>query len=403
MRFRLLIVLIIVSTVTSIAGARPSRNAGRRQPAVEVAPSPLLSASSILRGRYRLVMDAKHASASRGAQANPLGLPVRLIDDVADNDSGVAYIGLGSHAEPEVASEDSLLLDLPAAADDAVFTPQALQSQAVPLDGAAEQAEKPATKKKDPADSRSSFAWIAGTGNQLGMLEWVDRDLAVFDYSLSDRTTMRIEPGFAMRWLTGPTTTDLPPYLFSIPIDIGAGHQISDTWAIDMVISPMWNTDFANKSYTLFRLPWQLVNTFTLDDEWKLVLGVTDLDREDIHYLPVAGVRYKPLDGSKDFNLVFPAPKAAWRMGRDTEGSTWGYIAAELGGGSFSIQRPGAIQDIVTLRDYRLLFGWELRGEKRHATRIEAGWVFGRAVEYASGIGNYNPSQTAIIRLSSDY
>lgn len=403
MRLRLLIVLIVVSTAMSVADARNARSTGRRQLAGDVVGESILSTRSILRGRYRLDVDARRAASTWQRKPNPLGLPALLIDDSADDDSGVAYIGFGSHTEPEVSADDALLPELPAAVDETAFSTQALQSQAVPLDGAAAQAEKPAPKEKDPADSRSSFAWIAGTGNQLGMLEWVDRDLAVFDYSLSDRTSMRIEPGFAMRWLTGPTTTDLPPYLFSIPIDIGAGHQVSDTWSIDMVISPMWNTDFANKSYTLFRLPWQLVNTFTLDDEWKLVLGVTDLDREDIHYLPVAGIRYKPLDGSKDFNLVFPAPKAAWRMSRDTEGSTWGYVAAELGGGSFSIQRPGAIHDIVTLRDYRLLFGWELRGEKRHATRIEAGWVFGRAVEYASGVGNYNPNQTAIIRLSSDY
>lgn len=401
MRVRLLIVLIVVSTATSMVHARAPSTINRRSTSISLATDSILPASSILRPRYRLAADPKPTRRSRRVSSFEPGLPARLVDD--DDDSGVAYIGSGSHTEPEVAAEDAILPELPTAIDDTVFSAKALQGQAVPLDGAAKQAEEKPAQEKPPADSRSSFAWIAGTGNQLGMLEWVGRDLAVFDYSLSDRTAMRIEPGLAIRWLTGPTTTDLPPYLFSIPIDIGAGHQVSETWAIDMVISPMWNTDFANKSYTLFRLPWQLVNTFTLDEEWKLVLGVTDLDREDIHYLPVAGIRYKPLDGSKDFNLIFPAPKAAWRMGRNPGGSTWGYIAAELGGGSFSIQRPGAIQDIVTLRDYRLLLGWEVRDEKRSATRIEAGWVFGRAVEYASGVGNYNPNQTAIIRLSSDY
>src|SRR6185436_14186004 len=98
-----------------------------------------------------------------------------------------------------------------------------------------------------------------------------------------------------------------------------------------------------------------------------------------------------------------PRPKMAWRLSRSDEECHWGYIAAELGGNSYSIQRPGAVHDIVTLRDYRLLIGIEWRGKKRHASRLEAGWVLGRAVEYASGIGDYNPGQTAILRLSGDY
>jgi hypothetical protein len=83
--------------------------------------------------------------------------------------------------------------------------------------------------------------------------------------------------------------------------------------------------------------------------------------------------------------------------------SNWFFVSGELGGGSFTIQRTGAVHDIVTLRDYRLMAGWEARGTKRHTCRIEAGWVFNRAVEYASGIGNYNPGDTAIIRIASDY
>jgi len=38
-----------------------------------------------------------------------------------------------------------------------------------------------------------------------------------------------------------------------------------------------------------------------------------------------------------------------------------------------------------------------------HHLCTDVGRVFGRAVEYASGIANDNPNQTAIIRLSSDY
>lgn len=399
MRHRLLLVVIAVTTASPAQSAEPRLDPGtvvRRGWLVESA----LKTDSVLQPRRRAGNALQHRPKFGWRPPSDLSGPfVRLIND----DAGTAFVGIGSHSEPELSPEDLLSLDQLPSPPDPVISYQSLQEVPVPIDGAAEQAVIATEAETTPADSQSSFAWIAGTGDQLGMLEWVNRDLAVFDYSLSDRATMHIEPGFAMRWLTGPNVTDLPPYLFSIVIDVGFGHQISENWSFDAVVTPSWNTDFANKSYQLFRLPWQAVNSFKLSEELKLVVGVTDLDREDIRFLPVAGLIYEPLDGSQQLDLVFPRPKAAWRLSQSGDGSTWGYVAGELGGGSFSIQRPGAVHDIVTLRDFRLLFGYEHRGKKRHASRIEAGWVFGRAVEYVSGVGDYDPGQTAIIRLSNDF
>ena len=332
--------------------------------------------------------------------AKPFELRIRLVSD----DSGFAYIGQGTHTEPEIHGEDLLpsLDPPPPAAEEFMIKPPA--GDAVPLDAAAKDTEqKSSSSDIKLADSRSSFGWIAGTGNQLGMLEWMGRDLAVVDFSAADRGSFRITGGHEFRWLNGPDSTDLPPYLFSLFVEVGAGIKVGNDWSFDVVVCPSWNTDFANKSYQLFRLPWQAVNTFRLDDEWKLVAGLTDLDREDIQLLPVAGVIYRPLDGSADYNLVFPRPKAAWRLSQADEGRHWGFVSGELGGNSFTILRTGAVQDIATLRDYRVFVGYESRGKNRHVSRLEFGWIFGRAVEYASGIGNYNPGQTAMIRIASDY
>ena len=400
MRHRLLIVVFIVSAAATAHGAEPRRITTAEPRPTWLAIQPVLRRDSILQRRRS---SPAAASTRKTFSLHTTVDSSREVVQLVDDDAGIAYVGTGSHAEPEIAAED-LLPPLEPPPPVPGISAESLNGEPVLIDGAAKEAEKaPKKEVKDQANERESFAWIAGTGNQLGMLEWVDRDLAVYDYTFSDRVTSRTDAGFTMLWLTGPDTTDLPPYLFSITIDIGLGGKLSENWAFDMVITPSWNTDFANKSYQLFRLPWQAVNTFTLSDELKLVLGVTDMDREDIRLIPVAGLIYKPLDGTKQFDLVFPRPKAAWRLTESGDDSTWAYVAGELGGNSYSIQRPGAVHDIVTLRDFRLLFGWEQRGQKRHASRIEAGLVFGRAVEYASGIGDYHPGQTAIIRFSGDF
>jgi hypothetical protein len=405
MRRGLLIILILCPL------ASPSRGADvRRISTVDARPAwlatePVLRRDSILHRRTNpQTAGSKRPTFALRTTVDSNRQVVRLVGDDSqdDDDAGIAYIGAGSHLEPEIAAEDLVPPLGPPPPESGVAAGSA-KGDSVLIDGAAEEAEKSPKKPRSQANEYSSFAWIAGTGNQLGILEWVDRDLAVFDYTFSDRASMRINPGFAMRWLTGPDSTDLPPYLFSITLDIGFGGKLSENWSYDVVITPSWNTDFANKSFPLFRLPWQAVNTFTVTNELKLVLGVTDLDREDIQFLPVAGLIYKPLDGSQQYDLIFPRPKAAWRLTESGEDSTWAYVSGELGGNSFTIQRPNAVQDVVTLRDYRLMFGWESRSPKRHASRIEAGWVFGRAVEYNSGIGDYHPGQTAIIRYSSDY
>lgn len=392
--------LLIAMVVNSASGGWPPEFAVKSGPPRRQS---LVDQNSILRSQTPLGQQVSHRPtfAWRTRFDSSRQSVILVADD--DSESGFAYIGLGTHSEPEVEPGELLPPEDDELPVESVVPKESLKGSPIPLDGAPRTSETSNDEDTKPGFTRSSFGWVAGTGNQLGMLEWVSRDLGVYNYDFTEDARFSIEPGFAMRWLTGPTVTDLPPYLFSIVIDSGFGFKVSDRWHFDGIVSPSWNTDFANKSYPLFRLPWQAVNTFTVDSEWKLVLGITDLDREDIHYLPVAGVIYKPIEETCQLDLVFPHPKAAWRLSQNGEGSRWGYVAGELGGGSFTILRPNAVQDIATLRDFRLLFGWEQRGNKRHSSRIEAGWVFGRAVEYASGIGDYSPSQTAILRISDDF
>lgn len=388
MRFRLLIAAIVTAYVPLADAAAP-----RPRPAAAPLAVSLVAPDSILnrpvrrpaRPRLRLIQDDETGRASLSLGA-----------DSFDSESDSPVLNL-EPTDPEVLADESL--DEPPPIPP--LSGSSLNGDAVPLDGAAESAEAPPVPEW--AHANASFAWVGGTGNQLGMLEWTDRSLVtLYDYS-SEQNSFHVDPGFIIRWLTGPDTPDLPPYLFNIAIDTAAIAKFGDSWTMHLAMSPSWNTDFANKSADLFRLPWQVVNVWRLDSEWRLVGGVTDLDREDIQYLPVAGVMYYPNSGQQEWSLVFPRPRAAWRLDEDGTTSTWFTVSGELGGGSYSILRSAGFYDIATLRDYRLLAGWELRNQRRHLTRVEVGWVFGRAVEYASGIGNYNPGSTGMLRLTSEY
>ncbi len=316
--------------------------------------------------------------------------PVRLIEtDQTPPLPGVATL---ENSEEEVADDDELIVP-----------PQPLSDVAVPIDGAAEKAEKqPKADETKMANNHFSLGGLVGKGDDLGILELESKALPMM--AIEDGHTARFDVnfGYAIRWLTGPFVTDLPPRLYTLQLDIGWAFNFGTKLTTDLRITPTWNTDF-EKSTQIFRLPWHAVAIYQADTDWRWTAGVMDLDREDIQLLPVAGLTYAPPDGDVLLDLVFPRPKIARRITQTDKDQVWCYVAGELGGGSWAINRMSGARDIITLRDLRLLVGLEINNKKRHASRLEAGWVFDRVVDYRSNLGDYRPPDTAIIRWSSDF
>ena len=84
-------------------------------------------------------------------------------------------------------------------------------------------------------------------------------------------------------------------------------------------------------------------------------------------------------------DLIFPRPKLARRLvfiPRQRE--DWVYLAGSLGGRTWAVERQTGTPDQLTLRDYRLLVGWERIIEGGSGVFAEAGFVFGRELEYDS-------------------
>lgn len=288
----------------------------------------------------------------------------------------------------------------------AAEAPRSFSTQAIPLDNSPRELETASEEDENrkPAVSRTSFGWIAGSNDQLGMLELDFEPLARTRYAPPVRPrAFSIDTTFGAKWLNGPSSTDMPPQLFDVLINLGTTHRLSSRTMIDAMISPGWYTDFSNKGIEAFRLPWQIVSYSQTFGFCQTVLGVTDLARDDIHLLPVAGLIFAAPDSQLRLDLVFPKPRVAWRCYRGGNDEGWLYMGGELGGGSWAISRADRAYDVVTYRDYRLTTGFEARSSKGHATRVEAGWIFNRSVSYRSDIGNYSPTDSLMIRISSDY
>jgi hypothetical protein len=94
-----------------------------------------------------------------------------------------------------------------------------------------------------------------------------------------------------------------------------------------------------------------------------------------------------------------PRPRIAWRVAHEDDRQSWAYIVGEFGGGTWAIQRADGTNDVATIRDYRLLLGYEQKWSAQNSWLVEAGYVFNRRVEYNSEIGDSDLDDTALVRF----
>lgn len=206
-----------------------------------------------------------------------------------------------------------------------------------------------------------------------------------------------LTPFFKARYLDGPTAPDLPSQLYDTHFQFRWLPKVTERLRIDLTIEPGMHGDFEKGDADAFRLPGHVVGIYDLTPTRKLVVGALYLDREDIDVLPAGGLILTPTDDWQ-LDLIFPQPKIAQRLWADGETEYWHYIAAEFGSGPYSIRRADGRQDVIITSDYRLLYGVERKQLGGIWTKFEAGYVFGREIEFVSGDPIYRPEATVLLR-----
>ena len=226
----------------------------------------------------------------------------------------------------------------------------------------------------------------------------------IFAFPLFTRESpLVITPTFGVQFVDGPDTSELPAQLFDASVQVRHLRPIGERWTLDVAVTPGWHGDFEPGAGRQYRLPARALAVFTWSPETKLIAGLAYLDREDVNFLPVAGLIWTPSDDWK-IEIVVPRPRVAWRMTCNGCQEDWLYLAGEFGGGSYGFHRSDGAADVATLSDLRLLVGLERRSPGGLNGQLEVGWVFNRQIDYLrSDLADLEPDSTALVRASIWY
>ena len=221
------------------------------------------------------------------------------------------------------------------------------------------------------------------------------------------RSPLVISPGFAVHYVDGPTGRDLPPRLYDTYVSFRWIRPVTRRITAFVGITPGVYSDFRQGTDEAFRLTGYGSAIWHCRRNLKFVVGVAYLDRYDIKVLPVGGLMWEPREDIS-VELTAPRPRVAQRFAQRASrlGTTeyWGYVAGELGGNMWAVQRRDGTNETLNIRDYRVLLGVEQKSPLGELTAaVEVGYVFGRDVEFETGRGDFRPDDTVLLRASLKY
>ena len=259
---------------------------------------------------------------------------------------------------------------------------------------------------------RFRYTWL-NRGGTRG-LGWSQAELSgsfmIPMFFLPENAPLIITPGFNLHLVDGPNTpatgASLPPRLYDAFVDVGWTPQITYGLSADVGIRGGVYSDFSSLTSESFRLQGRGFGVWQTTDTHQWRAGVIYVNRLDIKLLPAGGLVWTPggPNGNVRFDILFPNPKFAYRVGSYRTNDLWWYLAGEYGGGSWSIKGPGQRFDY---NDIRLITGLEWTGQYGLRGFVEGGWVLKREIDYlrngALGNTDYDPPQTVMLRAGLTY
>lgn len=213
-------------------------------------------------------------------------------------------------------------------------------------------------------------------------------------------------PQFGVRAWDGPSssvmvpTTALPGsvYRAGLNFELATPANGYGPLAASLAFNPSVNSDFeSGLSSNAWNWDGRGMLFYHATPQWTWVLGAGYWDRVNDRVIPYAGFIYRP-SSNWEWRIVLPDPRVSVFLGNAWGLPTWFYARGEYHVEAYEIQlETTGMREKVEIEDYRILMG--LRFDNGYyASFVEAGWVFGRDVDFRNGTPGFDISSGFIAR-----
>jgi hypothetical protein len=216
---------------------------------------------------------------------------------------------------------------------------------------------------------RLRHAWISdGKGGDA--LEMNDTDASLvfaFPNFLYSGQPVYVVPSFGLHLLDGPdgsSGADLPPQLYDAFVDTGWQSDPNRLIGADLGLRVGVFSDFESTDNDSIRVLGKGIFNFRLTPYSTVKAGVYYIDRNETKLLPAGGLLYQPTPFTR-FDIFFPQPKLSQYFTTLGTQDLWAYLAADYGGGAWTITRTNGEKDNIDINDIRVMLGVEW-GTQRH-------------------------------------
>jgi hypothetical protein len=224
----------------------------------------------------------------------------------------------------------------------------------------------------------STLGYMPGDGQQFG---WLDFDNTPY---LGEHESGGLAASIGLHLLSGPEQAPLPARLWDFAIGYQNRSTLSEIFSYDVASNIGVYSDFEDSARDGVRILGHAVGMLHASDNLDWVFGIDYLDRDDYRMLPVIGYSWRDAQNPTWMvDMVFPRPKVQVAL-QDCQAL---YVAGLLGGGTWDIEMPYEVNDVMTYRDFRLLVGLENLLPSKARSSVELGWVFGRKLTFRDRLG----------------
>jgi Domain of unknown function (DUF6268) len=229
-------------------------------------------------------------------------------------------------------------------------------------------------------------------------------------------TPIRITPGFTFHWWDGPrgpkvpmTTIIgwLPPRVYDSYLNTGWTPQLNSHIGADLGVRVGVYSDMRKVTKESIRVMGHGLFVLSINDKFQIKAGVAYYDRIRVKMMPTGGLVWSP-NADTRFDILFPNPMIARRLGTFATGEWWLYARGEYGGGSWFISPAGGAPAYiepsqVDYNDIRISLGLECNRENRLSGMFELGISCDREIIERNTWTVYRPSNTIFIRAGLVY